>query len=145
MALRKLPLLCLPLLLACCVRQPASPDSEEKSISPACTSAVLLDVRLFDSLVIADSATSLVEFFLPTCPVCTSLACMVDSLAVVYKDRALVGRVNVNTDTVLWKRYSVFSVPTFLFFKDAAALPKRYQETQYDTLARVLDSLLLNP
>jgi len=145
MALEKLPLLCLFLLLACCIRQPTSRDPEEKSITPACTSAVLLDARLFDSLVIADSMTSLVEFFSPKCPVCTSIACMVDSLAVAYKDSALVGRVNADTDTVLWKRYSVFSVPTFLFFKDGALLPKRYQETQFDTLARVLDSLLLNP
>ena len=70
---------------------------------------------------------------------------MVDSLAAAYKDRALVGRVNADADTVLWRRYAVLSWPTFLFFKDGALLPKRYNTTAYDTLARVLDSLLLSP
>lgn len=148
MALKKLPLLCLTLVLACCIRQPTSSNKEQNTLPQpceVCTSAVLMDARLFDSLVIADSFACLVEFFSPTCPVCLSLEPMVDSLAVAYKYRVLVGRVNANTDTVLWKRYTVLSVPTFLFFKDGTALPKRYQETQYDTLARVLDSLLLNP
>jgi len=144
---KKLPLLCLLLLLASCIKQPISSGPEDPLPAPckSCSSAVLLDQRLFDSLVIADSMTSLVEFFSPFCPVCVSLEPMVDSLSVAYKDRALIGRVNINTDTVLWKRYAVLSVPTFLFFKDGALFPKRYQETPYDTLSRVLDSFLYNP
>jgi thioredoxin 1 len=136
------------LLLASCIRQPTSTDKDADPL-PApckgCSSAVPLDLRLFDSLVIADSATAMVEFFDPSCPVCQEIAPMVDSLALVFKGRALVGKINSEQDTVLWRRYGVLTVPTFLFFRNASLVPKRYSKTAPDSLVHVMDSLLAAP
>ncbi|MDG6909244.1 MAG: thioredoxin [Nitrososphaerota archaeon] len=60
----------------------------------------------------------LVDFWAAWCGPCRMMDPVVERLAAKYSDRVLFGKVNVDEEMNLSSRYQVFSIPTFMVFKD---------------------------
>lgn len=86
---------------------------ETKSVN----SIVRLTESNFDALSGSDRPV-FVDFWAVWCGPCRIMDPVVEKLAAKYSDRMLFGKVNVDEEMNLSSRYEVFSIPTFMVFKD---------------------------
>jgi thioredoxin 1 len=70
---------------------------------------------------------------------------IVTQLASDFDGRALVGTVDVNTQSTLLRTYAVTAVPTFVFFKNGREVSRQTGTTTYEDLAGKLQALLAAP
>jgi thioredoxin len=70
---------------------------------------------------------------------------IVTQLATDFGGRALVGTVDVNTQSSLTAAYGVSRVPTFVFFKGGREVARQSGTTTYADLAGKLQALLAAP
>lgn len=59
-----------------------------------------------------------VDFWAEWCGPCKIMDPVVEKLAAKYSDRMLFGKVNVDEEMNISSRYQVFSIPTFMIFKN---------------------------
>jgi len=59
-----------------------------------------------------------VDFWATWCGPCRVMEPVVEKLASKYSDRVLFGKVNVDEEMSISSRYEVFSIPTFMIFKN---------------------------
>ncbi len=80
-------------------------------------STVRLTEANFDSLVKSERPI-LVDFWAVWCGPCRIMDPVVERLAAKYNDRMLFGKVNVDEEMNISSRFEVFSIPTFMVFKN---------------------------
>lgn len=60
----------------------------------------------------------LVDYWATWCPPCRIMDPVVERLAEKYSDKVVFAKVNVDEEMGLSSRYEVFSIPTFMLFKN---------------------------
>jgi thioredoxin 1 len=70
----------------------------------------------FDQLSVG-SKPMFVDFWATWCGPCMVMDPVVEKLAAKYSDRIVFGKVNVDEEINISSRYQVFSIPTFMIFK----------------------------
>ena len=60
----------------------------------------------------------LVDFFATWCAPCRMAGPVIDELAKEYKDKVVIGKVNVDEGKDLAQEYGVMSIPTVIIFKN---------------------------
>ena len=73
--------------------------------------------KTFDSEVLEAEEPVLVEFWAPWCGPCRAIAPVVDALASDLRGRVKVGKVDVDENPEVSKRYGILSIPTLIVFK----------------------------
>ncbi|MBN1308141.1 MAG: hypothetical protein JXA18_09505 [Chitinispirillaceae bacterium] len=109
------------------------------------TIIVNLGVTNFDSLVVRESVYAVVDFYSPICGECQEIAPVFDSIGMHFDDSLLLGKVNVDENDTLMKRYAVESVPTFAFFDGGECITLKTIDPgdgAFDTLAALIRALL---
>ena len=76
------------------------------------------NAEAFDALIKGSSEPVVVDFWAPWCGPCRTLAPTVAEIAAEYKDRAVVGKVNVDDEAALAEKYRIEGIPAILIFKD---------------------------
>jgi len=79
---------------------------------------IVLTELNFEQEVIKSDKPVLVDFWAPWCGPCRMMAPIVEELAEEFKDKAKVGKLNVDENANLAQKYNIMSIPTFLIFKD---------------------------
>ena len=82
-----------------------------------------------------------IDFWAPWCGPCRSIAPIIEELATVYEDRAIIGKYNVDDGDELSVEYGIRNIPTILFFKDGQMVDKHVGTITRDALAAKIDSL----
>lgn len=67
---------------------------------------------------------TVVDFWAEWCGPCKMVGPVIKELAEDYKDRAIVGKVNVDENRELAQKYGVKSIPTILFIKNGEVVDK---------------------
>jgi|SRR2546425_12405755 len=86
--------------------------------------AVAVTEQNFDSEVIQSKVPVLVDFWAAWCAPCRAVAPTVEDLAVEYKDRLKVVKVDVDENQDVSIRYGVQSIPTLILFKDGKVVER---------------------
>jgi thioredoxin 1 len=86
--------------------------------------AVAVSEQNFDSEVIQSQVPVLVDFWAAWCAPCRAVAPTVEELAVEYKGRLKVVKLDVDENQDISIRYGVQSIPTLILFKDGKVVER---------------------
>lgn len=98
------------------------------------------DVESFDNAI--KEGVVLVDFWASWCGPCKMMAPNVEQIADAYKDRVVVGKVNVDDHPSLAERFGIMSIPSLLIFKDGELKEKLVGYRLTMQIASVLDNYL---
>ncbi|MBE6995603.1 MAG: thioredoxin [Ruminococcaceae bacterium] len=100
-----------------------------------------LNTMEFDAAVDA-APLAMVDFWASWCGPCKMLAPAMDALAQRYDGRVLVGKVNVDEEPELARRFGVMSIPTVVFLKNGREFDRKVGLMPAEAFAQVLDKNL---
>lgn len=72
----------------------------------------------FDDAVLESKLPVLIDFWAPWCGPCRMVAPYIEAVADSMQGKAVIGKVNVDSDPDLAQRYGVMSIPTLVVVKD---------------------------
>ncbi|MDR2847915.1 MAG: thioredoxin [Bacteroidales bacterium] len=104
--------------------------------------AVVITESNFEELVLKSDKPVLVDFWAAWCGPCRAVSPLVDQLATEYEGKALIGKVDVDTDGELAQQFGILSIPSLLYFKEGKLVDKQVGSTTKEVLAGKLDALL---
>ena len=96
----------------------------------------------FESEVLKNDKPVLVDFWATWCGPCRMIAPIIDQLAGEYDGRAVVGKVDVDEEPDLARRYGVMSIPTLVVIKNGEVVNKVIGAVPKPRLAAMLDEVL---
>jgi len=100
-----------------------------------------LTTAAFDTDVEA-APLAMVDFWAAWCGPCKMLSPAVEELAEQYGDKVLVGKVNVDEEPELARRFGVMSIPTVVFLKNGREFDRKVGVMPSDAFSAVLDENL---
>jgi thioredoxin 1 len=82
------------------------------------TASITVDESTFESEVLNSERPVLVDFWAPWCGPCRLVSPVVESIGAAHADKIDTAKVNTDENQQLAMRYSIFSIPTLIVFKD---------------------------
>jgi len=86
----------------------------------------------------------LVDFWAEWCGPCKMIAPVVDELASDYDGKAVVGKVDVDSNPEVAGKFGIRSIPTLLVFKNGEIVDKQVGAVNKSVLSQKLDAQLAN-
>jgi thioredoxin 1 len=80
--------------------------------------SITVDESTFESEVLNSERPVLVDFWAPWCGPCRLVSPVVESIGEAHADKIDTAKVNTDENQQLAMRYSIFSIPTLIVFKD---------------------------
>jgi thioredoxin 1 len=96
----------------------------------------------FEELVIQSDKPVLVDFWAEWCGPCRMVAPIVSEIAVEYEGKAVVGKLDVDTNPEVANRFGIRNIPTILFFKDGEVADKQVGAVPKSVLTSKIENLL---
>ena len=100
-----------------------------------------LKTEEFDAAVEA-APLAMVDFWASWCGPCKMISPLIESMAQQYDGRVLVGKVNVDEEPELARRFGVMSIPTVVFLKNGQEFDRKVGVMTPQTYLSVLDENL---
>ena len=104
--------------------------------------AVQLTDSNFEELVIKSDKPVLVDFWAEWCGPCKMIGPFVEEIAKEYEGKAVVGKVDVDSNPAVAAQFGIRSIPTLLFFKGGQIVDKQVGAVPKSVLAQKLDAQL---
>ena len=95
----------------------------------------------FDAAVAA-APLAMVDFWADWCGPCKMLSPVVESIGSQYEGKVLVGKVNVDEEPELARRFGVMSIPTVVFLKNGQEIDRKVGVMPPQVFTGVLDANL---
>jgi thioredoxin 1 len=96
----------------------------------------------FKETIIEKNGIALIDFWAEWCGPCRMIGPIIEELSAEYKDKATIGKVNVDDNAVVTQEFGVRSIPTLLFFKDGKLVDKHVGATSKKVLTDKLEALI---
>ena len=87
-------------------------------------SAYMINKNNFQEEVLQENGTVVIDFFAPWCMPCKMFSPVVDRIAQEYRGSVKVGKVNIDEDPELAKKFGVMSIPTLVVMKEGKILSR---------------------
>jgi thioredoxin 1 len=96
----------------------------------------------FDEIVLKSDKPVIVDFWAEWCGPCRMVGPIVSEIGEDFKDRALVGKLDVDSNPAISAKYGIRNIPTILFFKDGELKDKQVGACPKSTLVNKLEILI---
>ncbi len=100
-----------------------------------------ITVSNFETMVLQADKPELLDFWAEWCGPCRMLSPIIDELAESeLKDKAIVGKVNVDEESELAQRFGVMSIPTLIVFKGGKPVNKSVGAKPREAILQMVDN-----
>ena len=96
----------------------------------------------FDELVLKSSQPVIVDFWAEWCGPCLMIGPIIEEMATEYSGKAVIGKVDVDSNSGISSQFNVRSIPTILFIKNGEVVDKSVGAVPKATLVAKLEALL---
>ena len=96
----------------------------------------------FEELALNTDKPVLVDFWAEWCGPCRMVGPLVAELSEEYGDKAVIGKVDVDSNPEISSKYGIRSIPTLLFIKNGEVVDKQVGAVPKTVLAEKLDAQL---
>ncbi|MEN8202972.1 MAG: thioredoxin [Bacteroidota bacterium] len=95
----------------------------------------------FDELVLNSDKPVIVDFWAEWCGPCRMVGPIVEEVGVDYQDKAVVAKVDVDSNPGITAKYGIRNIPTILFFKNGNVADKQVGAVPKSTIVSKLEAL----
>lgn len=95
----------------------------------------------FESIIKSNKVV-VVDFSANWCGPCRAIAPMIDQLAIEFKGKAIIGKIDVDGNPNSTTQYGVRNIPAILFFKDGKLVDKQAGGSTQSALSAKINSYL---
>jgi thioredoxin 1 len=103
---------------------------------------VELTTENFEQIVMASEKPVLVDFWASWCGPCKMVAPVLEQMATEQKERAVIGKLNVDQYPEVATRFGIRNIPTLLFFKGGKIVDKQVGAAPLERLQEKMNPLL---
>ena len=96
----------------------------------------------FDALVLSSDKPVIVDFWAVWCGPCRMVGPIVQEIGEEYGDKVLVGKLDVDHNPEVARKYGIRNIPTILFFKGGEVVDKQVGAVPKQVLVEKLEKLL---
>ncbi|MBN1145317.1 MAG: thioredoxin [Bacteroidales bacterium] len=104
--------------------------------------AITLTDANFDEMVLKADKPVMVDFWAEWCGPCRVIGPLVNEIAEDYKDKVIVGKLDVDSNPAVSSKYGIRNIPTVLYFKNGQVADKQVGAVPKGSLVSKLEALL---
>jgi len=101
----------------------------------------LTDANFQENVLNSDKA-ALVDFWAEWCGPCRMVGPIIEEISNEYGDKAVIGKVDVDSNPEIAAKYGIRNIPTILFIKNGEVVDKQVGAVPKASLAEKLDAII---
>jgi len=104
--------------------------------------AVEVNDANFEEVVLQSNVPVLIDFWAEWCGPCRIVGPLIEELSVEYEGKAILAKMDVDSNPVVPSQYGIRNIPTILFFKNGEVVDKQVGAVPKTVIAQKIDALL---